>query len=75
MSDHTPTFADLCSAIAEGAIEATLDGTTYQVSVYALRRYFNKSRSLSTLLSSGLPLSLAVKDPGSWFASIQTSVA
>ncbi len=75
MSNHTPNFADLCGAIAEGAIEATLDGATYQVSVYALRRYFNKSRALSTLLSSGLPLSLAVKDPGSWFASIQTSVA
>ena len=75
MSNHTPTFADLCSAIAEGNIGATLDGDTYQLSVYELRRYFNKSRSLPHLLSSGLPASLAVDDLMNWSASMQTSVA
>lgn len=75
MSNHTPTFADLCSAIAEGTIGATLDGEMYQLSVYELRRYFNKSRSLPTLLSSGSPAFLAVNDSGSWLTSIRISVA
>ena len=75
MSNRTPTLADLCSAIAEGTIGATLDGEMYQLSVYELRRYFNKSRSLPHLLSSGLPASLAVNDAGNWSASMRTSVA
>ena len=76
MSNHTPTFADLCSAIAEGTIGATFDGEMYQLSVYELRRYFDKSRSLPHLLSSDSPTSsLAVNDPGSWLASIRASVA
>ncbi len=75
MSNHTPTFADLCSAIAEGTIGATLDGEMYQLSVYELRRYFNKSRSLPHFLSSGLPASLAVTDTTNWSAPMQTSLA
>jgi hypothetical protein len=75
VSNHTPTFADLCSAIAEGTIGATLDGETYQLSVYELRRYFNNARSLPHLPSSGLPASLAANDAGNWLASIRTSVA
>ena len=75
MSNHTPTFADLCSAIAEGTIGATLDGDTYQLSVYELRRYFNKSRSLPNFLSSDSPTSLAVTDLTNWSASVQTSIA
>jgi len=75
VSNHTPTFADLCSAIAEGAIDATLDGEVYQLSVYELRRYFNKSRTLPTLLSSDSPSLLASSDPANWPASIRTSVA
>ena len=75
MSNTTPTFADLCSAIAEGSIGATIDGEMYQLSMYDLRRYFNKSRSLPHLLSSGLPASLAVNDPASWSAPRRTSVA
>ena len=75
MSNHTPTFADLCSAIAEGTIGATLDGETYQLSVYELRRHFNQSRSLPTLLSSGSPSSLVANDPGNWSAFTRTSVA
>ena len=74
MSDHTPTFAGLCSAIADGTMGATFDGETYQLSVYELRRYFDNSRSLPHLLSSGLPASLAVNDPGSWSASMRISV-
>lgn len=47
MPDYTPTFADLCSAIADGGVIATLDGSMYEVSAFELRRYFNKSRALS----------------------------
>ncbi|HKV60066.1 MAG TPA: hypothetical protein VJO32_17375 [Ktedonobacteraceae bacterium] len=75
MSNHTPTFADLCSAIAEGTIDTTLDGDAYQLSVYELRRYFNTSRTLPTLSSSGSPSLLAASDPAHWSASIRTSVA
>ncbi len=75
MSNHTPTFADLCSAIAEGTIGATLDGEMYQLSVYELRRHFNKSRSLPTLPSSDLPASLAVNDSSSRLTSTRISVA
>jgi len=75
VSNHTPTFADLCSAIAEGTIGATLDGEMYQLSVYELRRYFNQSCSLPHLLSSDLPASLAANEAGNWLASIRISVA
>jgi hypothetical protein len=46
MADRTPTLGDLCSAIAEGDIAATLDGAMYQLNVFELRRYLNKFRSL-----------------------------
>jgi len=75
VSNHTPTFADLCSAIAEGTIGATLDGEMYQLSVYELRRYFDRSRSLPHFLSSNLPDSLAATDLTNWSASMQTSLA
>ena len=75
MSNHTPTFADLRSAIAEGTIGATLDGEMYQLSVYELRRYFDRSRSLPHFLSSSLPDPLAATDSTNWSASMQTSLA
>jgi hypothetical protein len=74
VSNHTPTFADLCTAIAEGTIGATLEGDVYQLSVYELRRYFNKSRSLPSLLASGLPASLASDKSTGWPAPMPTSV-
>jgi len=46
MPDYTPTFAELCSAIADGGVIATLDGSMYEVNAFELRRYFNKSRIL-----------------------------
>lgn len=49
MPDYTPTFADLCSAIADGGVIATLDGSVYEVNAFELRRYFNKSRLLPGL--------------------------
>src|SRR6266699_2743588 len=48
VSDHIPTLADVCSAIAEGSIVATLDGTMYQINALELRRYLNKSRRSSS---------------------------
>ncbi|GAC1361357.1 MAG: hypothetical protein NVS2B12_24790 [Ktedonobacteraceae bacterium] len=49
MSDHIPTLADVCSAIAEGRVAASSDGSTYHVNALELRRYFNKRRSLPTI--------------------------
>jgi hypothetical protein len=46
MPDYTPTFADLCSAIADGGVIATLDGSVYEINAFELRRYFYKSRTL-----------------------------
>jgi hypothetical protein len=48
VSDHIPTLADVCCAIAEGRVSATLDGDLYSVNALELRRYFNKSRPLSS---------------------------
>jgi hypothetical protein len=49
MSDPIPTLADVCSAIAEGRLAASSDGSTYQVSAFELRRYFNTRRSLPAI--------------------------
>jgi precorrin-6B methylase 1 len=51
MPDYTPTFAELCSAIADGGVIATLDGSVYEVNAFELRRYFNKSRALPGISS------------------------
>ena len=45
MPDYTPTFAELCSAIADGGVIANLDGSVYEINAFELRRYFNKSRT------------------------------
>jgi hypothetical protein len=49
MTDRIPTLADVCSAIAEGQVEATKDGSVYRVNAYELRRYLNKFRVLPSL--------------------------
>jgi len=46
MPDYTPTFAELCSAIADGGVIATLDGSVYEINAFELRRYFSKARVL-----------------------------
>lgn len=46
MSDHIPTLADLCCAIAEGHLPTVLDGDVYQVNALELRRYLNRLRPL-----------------------------
>jgi len=76
MADHTPTLGDLCSAIAEGHIAATIDGAMYQLNAFELRRYLNKFRSLPLpSITSVLDQSPATHpDSGNWPAS-QISVA
>jgi hypothetical protein len=74
MSDRIPTLADLCSAIADGSIVATFEGSMYTVSALELRRYLNTFRSLPTI-SSTTPLSLSsLAESSNWSASAQTSV-
>lgn len=54
MSDHTPTLADLCCAIAEGRIPASSDGVVYQVTALEVRRHLIRKHtpSLLSFLSS-----------------------
>jgi hypothetical protein len=49
MSDHIPTLADVCSAIAEGHLAVASDGSVYQVNAFELRRHFNQLRSLPAI--------------------------
>lgn len=49
MSDRIPTLADVCSAIAEGRLVASSDGSTYQISAFELRRFFDANRSLPAI--------------------------
>ncbi len=53
MPDYTPTFAELCSAIADGGVIATLDGSVYEVNAFELRRYFSKARTLPGFATPG----------------------
>lgn len=72
MSDRTPTLADVCSAIAEGHIAASVDGYMYQVNALELRRYLNKFRSLPTI-SIIVPQDSSNSHP--WPVSTRTSIA
>ena len=74
MPDCIPTLADLCSAIADGRIVSTLEGSMYTVNALELRRYLNSFRSLPTI-SSTSPSSLSsLAESSNWSASAQTSV-
>jgi hypothetical protein len=46
MPERVLTVADLCTAIAEGQIPATLKGSAYHVNALDLRRYLNRLRPL-----------------------------
>jgi hypothetical protein len=74
MSDRIPTLADLCNAIADGSIVATLEGSMYTVNALELRHYLNSFRSLPTI-SFTTPSSLSsLAESSNWSASAQTSV-
>ena len=64
MPDYTPTFADVCSAIADGGLIATLEGSTYAVNALELRRYFNRSRTFPAISSADSPLPVQNTDLG-----------
>jgi hypothetical protein len=49
MSDRIPTLAEVCSAIAEGRLSVSSDGSTYQISALELRRYFSNNASFPAL--------------------------
>ena len=75
MSDYIPTLADVCSAIAEGSIVATLDGTMYRINALELRRYLNRSRPLPTITTATLQVSSQHADHGNWPDTSHTSIA
>jgi len=75
VSDRTPTFADLCNAIADGSIVATLNGSMYEVRVLEIRRYLNRVHSQQTLSGSDTQASLPGNDLRNWFASVRSFVA
>ncbi len=75
MSDRIPTLADLCSAIADGSIIATLDGSMYAVNAYELRRYLNKFHPLPIISSTTPQALLSLTETSNWSASAQTSFA
>lgn len=80
MLDRFPTFADVCSAIAEGHIEAAVDGSMYQVNALELRRYLNKRNPLPTIQYASSPSPtqdpLPCSDITDWTNNtVQTSVA
>jgi len=75
MADRIPTLGDLCSAIAEGQIAATIDGPMYQMSAFELRRYLNRFRSLPRISPALDQPTSSHPDSDSWSASGQISVA
>ena len=74
MSDRIPTLADLCSAIADGSIVATLEGSMYTVNALELRRYLNTFRLLPTISSTTPSALSSLAESSNWSASAQTSV-
>jgi hypothetical protein len=74
MSDRIPTLADLCSAIADGSIVATLEGSMYTVNALELRRYLNTFRSLPTLSSTLQTALSSLTESSNWSATTQTTI-
>ena len=70
MSDHIPTLADVCSAIAEGQIAVAIEGSMYQVNALELRRYFNRLRSIPAIASL---LDSQYSDSPAWSTSTITT--
>jgi hypothetical protein len=70
MSDRIPTFADLCSAIAEGQVSATENGCMYHINAFELRRYLNKFRPLPSVSTAPTQDSPPHSDPQGWSISV-----
>ena len=75
MSDRIPTFGDVCSAIAEGHLTATIDGSMYQINAFELRRYLNKFRSLPANSPAVAQSPSRGTDSSTWSGAVRTSVA
>ena len=74
MSYRIPTLADLCSAIADGSIAATLEGSMYTVNALELRRYLNTFRSLPTISSRHQTALSSLAESSNWSATVQTTL-
>jgi hypothetical protein len=74
MSDRIPTLADLCSALADGSIVATLEGSMYTVNALELRRYLNTFRSLPTISSAPQTSLSSLAESSNWSASARTTI-
>ena len=74
MSDRIPTFADLCTAIAEGQLPTVLNGSSYEVNASELRRYLNSFRSLPTI-SLTSPITSSYCDTGELSPLSEASIA
>jgi hypothetical protein len=74
MSDRIPTLADLCSAIADGSIVATLEGSMYTVNALELRHYLNTFRALPTISSTRPSALSSLAESSNWSTSAQTSI-
>lgn len=75
MTDHTPTFADLCSAIVDGSLPVTLSGSMYEVNALELRRFLGRFRSTQTAAKSDSQALPESSDSQAWSSTTQSSVA
>ena len=75
MADRIPTLGDLCNAIAEGRIAATIDGSMYKLSAFELHRYLHQFRSLPEISTALDQSASSHSDSDSWSSSGQISVA
>jgi hypothetical protein len=74
VTDRTPTFGDLCCAIAEGSLTATLNGSMYEVNALELRRYLGRILATQSLSYVAPQLASSGSDSQKWSASTPTSV-
>jgi hypothetical protein len=75
VTDRTPTFGDLCCAIADGQIAATLNGSMYEVNALELRRYLGRFFVGQMSSFSAPQAAPQAGDSQEWPASTHTSVA
>jgi len=70
-----PTFGDLCCAIADGKIAATLNGSMYEVNALELRRYLSSFYAAQPVPFSEPQTEPQGGDSQSWSTSPHKTVA
>lgn len=75
MTDHTPTFADLCNAILDGSLPATLSGSMYEVNALELRRFLGRFHSSQNAAFALPQISTESSDAQPWSPTSHSSVA